>query len=143
MRIEGYMQYRWARAILSDHEDILSDPSGSVQEPRCHASSSSRPAAPRAQSLETPHCLISTADTTMPAPTADGWPAPAETKKPATCYSPTDEHRSTIAAEALHFRVRDGNGCFRLAMVTGKKASPPQVVTPHRSGNATCTVQPM
>jgi hypothetical protein len=27
---------------------------------------------------------------------------------------------STIAAEALHFRVRDGNGCFLLAMITGK-----------------------
>lgn len=28
--------------------------------------------------------------------------------------------QSTIAAEALHFRVRDGNGCFLLAMITGK-----------------------
>ena len=40
---------------------------------------------------------------------------------PATCYSPTTDCRSTIAAEALHFRVRDGNGCYLLAMITGKK----------------------
>ncbi len=30
-----------------------------------------------------------------------------------------DRH-TTIAAEALNFRVRDGNGCYLLAMVTGK-----------------------
>ena len=41
-------------------------------------------------------------------------------KIPATCYSPTTYRRSTIAAEALHFRVRYGNGCYRLAMATGK-----------------------
>ena len=41
-------------------------------------------------------------------------------KVPATCYSPTGEPRSTLADEALHFRVRDGNGCFVLSMATGK-----------------------
>ena len=41
-------------------------------------------------------------------------------KVPATCYSPTGEPRSTLADEALHFRVRDGNGCFILSMATGK-----------------------
>ena len=51
---------------------------------------------------------------------------------PATRYSPTTDCRSTIAAEALHFRVRYGNGCYLLAMVTGKKN------TMHRSGQATC-----
>ena len=39
---------------------------------------------------------------------------------PAACYSPTGESRSTLADEALHFRVRDGNGCFVLSMATGK-----------------------
>ena len=29
-------------------------------------------------------------------------------------------HHSTIAAKALHFRVRNGNGCYLLAMITGK-----------------------
>ena len=29
-------------------------------------------------------------------------------------------HRSTIAAEGLNFRVRNGNGCDPLAMVTEK-----------------------
>ena len=29
--------------------------------------------------------------------------------------------RSTIAAEVLHCRVRDGNGCYPLAMNTGNK----------------------
>ena len=38
---------------------------------------------------------------------------------PATCYSPTTERRSTITAEAFHFRVRNGYGCFILAIVTG------------------------
>ena len=40
---------------------------------------------------------------------------------PATRYSPTAVYRSTIAAKALNFRVRYGNGCYLLAMVTGKK----------------------
>lgn len=40
---------------------------------------------------------------------------------PATCYSPTGEPRSTLADEALHFRVRDGNGCCVLSMATGKE----------------------
>ena len=40
---------------------------------------------------------------------------------PATCYSPMAACHSTLAAEALHFRVRNGNGCYLLAMVTGKK----------------------
>ena len=39
---------------------------------------------------------------------------------PAMCYSPTGDSRSTLADEALHFRVRDGNGCFVLSMTTGK-----------------------
>lgn len=39
---------------------------------------------------------------------------------PAACYSPTGESRSTLADEALHFRVRDGNGCYVLSMATGK-----------------------
>lgn len=42
-------------------------------------------------------------------------------KIPATCYSPAADRHSTIAAEALHFRVRNGNGCYLLAMITGKK----------------------
>jgi hypothetical protein len=54
---------------------------------------------------------------------------PAVTPDPATCYSPTGDCRSTIAAEALHFRVRNGNGCYLLAMVTGKK-----ITTKHRGG---------
>ena len=41
-------------------------------------------------------------------------------KVPAACYSPTGEPRSTLADEALHFRVRDGNGCCILSMATGK-----------------------
>ena len=41
-------------------------------------------------------------------------------KVPATCYSPTGEPRSTLADEALHFRVRNGNGCCILSMATGK-----------------------
>jgi hypothetical protein len=48
-------------------------------------------------------------------------PSLLQKKSPATSYSPTADCRSTIAAEALHFRVRNGNGCYRLAMVTGKK----------------------
>ena len=39
---------------------------------------------------------------------------------PATCYSPTAFRCSTIAAEELNFRVRDGNGCGLFANVTGK-----------------------
>ncbi len=41
-------------------------------------------------------------------------------KNPATRYSPMADRHSTIAAEALHFRVRNGNGCYLLAIVTGK-----------------------
>ena len=41
-------------------------------------------------------------------------------KVPAACYSPTGEPRSTLADEALHFRVRNGNGCCILSMATGK-----------------------
>ena len=44
------------------------------------------------------------------------------------------QRRSTIAAEALHFRVRDGNGCYILAMVTGKKVA----TTYTEKGQATC-----
>jgi hypothetical protein len=39
---------------------------------------------------------------------------------PATRYSPTAFRCSTIAAEELNFRVRDGNGCGLFANVTGK-----------------------
>ena len=42
-------------------------------------------------------------------------------KAPATCYSPTGNSRSTLADEALHFRVRNGNGCYLLSMATGEK----------------------
>ena len=38
-------------------------------------------------------------------------------KRLATCYFPVRTH-SIIAAEVLHVRVRDGNGCYALAMVT-------------------------
>ena len=41
-------------------------------------------------------------------------------KNPAACYSPTSEPGSTLADEALHFRVRNGNGCYILSMATGK-----------------------
>ena len=41
-------------------------------------------------------------------------------KVSAACYSPTGEPRSTFADEALHFRVRNGNGCFILSKITGK-----------------------
>jgi hypothetical protein len=40
-------------------------------------------------------------------------------KGPATSYSPTKKFRSTIGAEELNDRVRDGNGCGLLAIVTG------------------------
>ena len=39
---------------------------------------------------------------------------------PATTYSPTGSPGSTIAAEGLNFRVRDGNRWVPLAIVTGK-----------------------
>ena len=42
-------------------------------------------------------------------------------KVPAVCYSPAGEPRSTLAEDALHFRVRNGNGCFVISMATGKK----------------------
>ena len=42
-------------------------------------------------------------------------------KIPATFYSPTRYPRSTLDAEALHCRVRNGNGCYLLAMATGKR----------------------
>ena len=38
----------------------------------------------------------------------------------ATPYCPT-ETGSIVSAEAFHFRVRDGNGWFHLAMVTWKR----------------------
>ena len=44
-----------------------------------------------------------------------------ERKILATCYSPTNELCSTLAAEALNFRVRYGNGCNLLAIITRKK----------------------
>ena len=39
---------------------------------------------------------------------------------PATSYSPVVVSHSTIAAEALHCRVRNGNGCYFLALSPGK-----------------------
>ena len=44
----------------------------------------------------------------------------APEKKPGNVLLSHGQSRSTIAAEALHFRVRYGNGCFLLAMITGK-----------------------
>ena len=41
-------------------------------------------------------------------------------ENPAACDSPTSEPGSTLADEALHFRVRNGNGCYILSMATGK-----------------------
>ena len=41
-------------------------------------------------------------------------------KKPGNVLLSQSQSSSTIAAEALHFRVRYGNGCFLLAMITGK-----------------------
>ena len=41
-------------------------------------------------------------------------------KNPGNVLLSHDYCHSTIAAEALHFRVRYGNGCYRLAMATGK-----------------------
>lgn len=40
--------------------------------------------------------------------------------KPGNVLLSRDLHLSTIAAEGLNGRVRNGNGCFPLAMVTGK-----------------------
>jgi hypothetical protein len=46
-------------------------------------------------------------------------PARREEKKNlATTYSPTPVRGSTIGAEGLNYRVRNGNGCFPFAMVT-------------------------
>ena len=42
---------------------------------------------------------------------------------PATSYSPRSLPRSTIGAERLNGRVRNGNGCGPLAMVTRKDRS--------------------
>jgi hypothetical protein len=60
----------------------------------------------------------------------------AEKKSPAACYSPTGEPRSTLAAEALHFRVRNGNGCYLLAMTTGKGDLRPKPEKKHSPGIA-------
>ena len=43
---------------------------------------------------------------------------------PAATYSPTPQGRSTIGAEGLSCRVRNGNGRFPLAKATGKKLQP-------------------
>ena len=40
--------------------------------------------------------------------------------KPGNALLSHSQSYSTIAAEALHFRVRYGNGCFFLALITGK-----------------------
>jgi hypothetical protein len=42
-------------------------------------------------------------------------------KNPAATYSPTQKPRSTIGAEGLNFRVRNGNGCVPLAIATGNR----------------------
>ena len=47
---------------------------------------------------------------------------PALKKTPAAPYSPAREPRSTLGDGALHFRVRDGNGCFLPSRAAGKKA---------------------
>ena len=43
---------------------------------------------------------------------------PLERKSLATCYSPGAFRPSTIAAEELNDRVRNGNGCDLLAIIT-------------------------
>jgi hypothetical protein len=43
-------------------------------------------------------------------------------KRLATCYSPISLQNSTIAAEELNYRVRNGNGCGLLAMVTSQES---------------------
>ena len=37
------------------------------------------------------------------------------------CYSPGAVSPGTMAAEGLNGRVRDGNGCFPLALITSRK----------------------
>ena len=46
---------------------------------------------------------------------------PLARKSLATCYSPTGDSRSTLAAGVLNFRVRNGNGCDSTAMATRQK----------------------
>ena len=41
-------------------------------------------------------------------------------KFPAASYSPTGASCSTLGDGALHFRVRNGNGCCLPSMATGK-----------------------
>jgi hypothetical protein len=41
-------------------------------------------------------------------------------------YSPMGKPHSTLDAEALHCRVRNGNGCYLLAMITGKTVYRPK-----------------
>ena len=45
----------------------------------------------------------------------DGW----EKEKPAPCYPPAGDSRSTLADGALNFRVRNGNGCDNPSLGTG------------------------
>ena len=42
----------------------------------------------------------------------------------AACYSPTGDSRSTLAAGALDFRVRNGNGYYLPAMATRRNCVP-------------------
>ena len=58
---------------------------------------------------------------------------------PAACYSPTGKPRSTLAAETLHCRVRNGNGCCLPAMATGKSCSGRSRKRKHSPG---CSVVP-
>ena len=44
-------------------------------------------------------------------------------KNSATSYSPTSKERSTIGAEGVHCRVRDGNGCSTFAIATENRIS--------------------
>ena len=43
-------------------------------------------------------------------------------KSLAACYSPMGDSHSTLAVGALHFRVRNGNGCYLTAMATRQNA---------------------
>ena len=45
-------------------------------------------------------------------------------ESPAPRYSPAADRRSTLAERALHFRVRNGNGCGLASMGAGGKFRP-------------------
>ncbi len=49
---------------------------------------------------------------------ASALPAELNLQSPATSYSRKGKAFTTIGAEKLNFRVRDGNGCDLLAIIT-------------------------